>query len=169
MKQEMKMKKLFMMTAIVALIGIHGLASPMAPGAFTVSTNSVSIAPDRSIDQVPTYANGVTQEVGQIVMQGSSLFWCITGGVCSNVTLSSSADTTSGEAVYRRIPVGAREGVSISNIGTSTVYLAVGYPAVSGSGVTLPAGSTWLSIPAPIWSIQAIGTTTDGSVTVQDW
>lgn len=156
---------------LIGLMAVAAYAEPAIPGVSYLGTNSVMIAPDRTAMSAREYVTNLTVAVGDTVMQKKAIYWCVQAGTTSTNRLDATSDTTSGTAVFRRIPDGQRLGIAVVNNGASNVFITVAYPARPNVGIVLSPYGAWTSDGAgcPPWAIFGCSTGSSNAVTVVEW
>lgn len=186
------MKKLCLV--ILMVISCVHVGYTEEPVSFTISTNSVKIAPSRLQEQsIPSlWVTSTSYTQGQMVVYGANLSQAGSGRIrAGTIYMATAADTSSTNApthtngdvrdgettgvVWRAISTNPkvkpaeRIGIEVTSLSTNRVYLSVGSNARASMGISLTGvGGSWSPIPVTQEAIYAISANTNETVTVQE-
>lgn len=133
----------------------------------TVGTNSVVLAGPSGLYPavIRQWAATNSYTVGSVVRDGG-VYICRTagGGAATNAPYDTHTD---GYVWVRCLP--SRVSLFVSNTSTNDLYLGVGVPAVTGSGVFIPAGESLLLSPSPDVAVSAVASGSGTVVPYAEW
>jgi len=145
---------------------------PQKPLAVTVGATSTRIAAGIAKSVPTSWATNTAYVVGDYVVYSNRRYWATTagtsGGTISTAPASTTGDWTNDAPVTWRYVPNRRNGIAIVNNFTGTLHLGVGYAAVAGQGIRLPAdGTAVFETPAPVPLNEIYAITDGGTSTVQ--
>ena len=147
-----------------------------APGAVTISTNSIRVLPPAGVNSASAlWTTNTTYANGQMVYStGGGVYMCLVGGASYTGAVPPAAvgDITDGTVTWRRAFSRLRLGLAIVNDGTGVVYVAVDTPAVYGQGIRLnPNGGSVVFSGTGVQQVflSAICGITNGTLSTLEW
>jgi len=181
------MKKLLIVIMLYA-----GISYADDPLSYTVGTNSIKIAANRSKTQsIPSlWVTATSYSQGALVLFGTNItfdaqgvpsdgtiYMALAAGTSSNIAPTHSSGTVSdGVVSWIFIPTGRNQrpierlGLDVVNLSSNVIYVSVGADAEDVSGAALTTyGSSFSLNPVTQESIHVIGATTNLTVAVQRW
>ena len=165
------MKKIALIVSVIVLLASFFLVYAGSPESYSVGITSVKVMSERGIGNARNWATGTTYIQGAIVKSSGIYYMNLTNGVAGTTAPTGTGDVSDGTNTWRYTQKSKRNGMTIVNDGSGTVYLSVGQPAVVNAGIRLNAGGGSFSMDNG--SIQsafyAISDASTNNLTLMQW
>lgn len=148
-----KSKTAISLVLVLVSVGVLAFAAirnyPTEPARFEVGVSSLMIMAPRGVT-ARDWVAGTAYSHGDMVRNSSSrklIYWNVSGVTNQQVTETEPSHkkgdaTDGGTNIWRRIPPEYRDGYTVQNTGTGSVWLAMNYNAVTNRGMNLLAGGS---------------------------
>lgn len=159
---------------ILTLALLLGCASAFAGGGTTniTTTSVVQLGEAERKGKLPAWVASTVYSQGSVVRGEGSYYVAVVAGTSGATIPSGKADFTDNTVTWRHMLPGRREGLFISNAGTTAnVTVVFERPAVSGSGIVLVPGASivWSGEDTPQTKISLIAASGTQSTIIWEW